>query len=79
MKRSGEPPLTVSETKESRAGKFFRGLCNAVFNLASLVAGGILIYAGSTRRVWGEWSTTALIAGGLILVIYAVCRQFDRR
>lgn len=79
MKRADEPPLTVMERKESRAGKFLRGVFDLLLDLATLAAGGVLIYAGIFRVGPGKWSGIALLAGGLVAAIYALCRRIDRR
>ncbi len=78
MKRSGEPPLTQAVAKETPAGRFFRRFFNTLFNLAAFAAGGVMIYAGQTGG-WNKYSSIALTAGGLLLAIYALCRQFDRK
>jgi hypothetical protein len=79
MKRSEIAPATVAVIKENRTAKFFRNFFNTVCNLAALCAGGVLIYAGIMRKEWGKPATTVLLAGGLLLMIFAFCRQFDRR
>ena len=77
MKRSGEPPLTQAEVKESRTAVFFRKFFNTLFNLAAFAAGAILVYAGKFRS--SGVPAVLLIAGGILLAVYAVCRHFDRR
>ena len=77
MKRSGEPPLTQAEVKESRMAVFFRKFFNTLFNLAAFAAGAILVYAGKFRSSGAP--AVLLIAGGILLAVYAVCRHFDRR
>lgn len=78
MKRSGEPPLTQAEEKVSTFRKLCGNFFNTVFNLAAFAAGCILVYSGYTRMGNGG-ASIALMAGGLLLVFYAACRQFDRR
>jgi D-alanine-D-alanine ligase len=78
MKRSGEPPLTMAAVKTDAVRNFFRKFFDFIFNLAAFGAGAVLIYYGNTGN-WNRWSATALIAGGLMMAIYALCRQFDRR
>ncbi|MBE6378252.1 MAG: D-alanine--D-alanine ligase [Lentisphaerae bacterium] len=77
MKRSGEPPLTRAVEKESRAGRFFRRFFNILFNAAAFAGGGVLVYAGKFRHEGTP--AVLLMAGGLLLAIYGLCRQFDRR
>ncbi len=77
MKRSGEPPLTQAAEKESKTGIFFRKLFNTLFNLAAFAAGSVLVYAGKFRS--SGTPGVLLISGGILLAVYAVCRQFDRR
>ena len=49
-----------------------------IVQLAAALAGGILIYAGIVRDEWGKTATTALLAGGLLLLIFAFYSQFDQ-
>ena len=77
MKRSGEPPLTQAVVNESRTGRFFRKFFSTLFNAAAFAGGGVLVYAGKFRH---EGTVAVLLmAGGLLLAIYGLCRQFDRR
>ncbi len=78
MKRSGDMPVVVAENRTQKAGGFFDRFIRTLCNLSALCAGLLLIYAGVMRDEWGSKATTALLAGGIITVIFAVCRQFDR-
>ena len=81
MKRSGEAPSTLApEKRGGRMSKFFGRLFDTVCNLAGLFAAGILLYAGYTRQeTSGEVPSLVLISGGILVAIFALCRQFDRR
>lgn len=80
MKRSNEVPAAVNAgSGEKEKGNFFRNFIYSVCNLAGLIAGLLLIYAGVMRNQWGKTASIALIAGGLIVSVFAFCRQFDRR
>lgn len=78
MKRSGEPPMTVARENENRFSVVMRKFFNMLFSLAALGLGAVLIYSGTTRS-WPRWSSTVLIAGGMLMVVFALCRMFDRR
>ncbi|MBR7121319.1 MAG: D-alanine--D-alanine ligase [Lentisphaeria bacterium] len=79
MKRSGDMPVSTAEIiPESCAGTFDRFI-NTLCNLAAFAAGAVLIYAGAVRDEWSRGAATALLAGGILAVIFAICRQFDRR
>ena len=80
MKRANEVPVAVNTgSGEKEKGNFFRNFIYSVCNLAGFVAGLLLIYAGIMRNQWGKTASIALIAGGLIVSVFAFCRQFDRR
>ena len=80
MKRGNEVPVAVNTgSDEKEKGNFFRNFIYSVCNLAGFVAGLLLIYAGIMRNQWGKTASIALIAGGLIVSVFAFCRQFDRR
>ena len=78
MKRSPETPATTARIKECRIAGIFDRIFSALCNLAAALAGGILLYAGIIRDEWGKTATTALLAGGLLLIIFAFCSQFDQ-
>lgn len=79
MKRSEEAPATTADIRDDGNAGFFRNLFNTIGNLAALCAGLMLIVAGVMREEWGKPATTCLLAGGLLVIIFAFCRQFDRR
>ena len=78
MKRSPETPATTAKIREEHAASLFKCFITALCNFAAALAGGILIYAGIVRNEWGKTATTALLAGGLLLLIFAFYSQFDQ-
>ncbi|MBE6365600.1 MAG: D-alanine--D-alanine ligase [Lentisphaerae bacterium] len=79
MKRSGDVPVVVADKIPDKKAGVFDRFISTLCNLAAFCAGIILIYAGVMRSEWGSKATTMLLAGGILTVIFAFCRQFDRR
>ena len=81
MKRSGEAPLTVAPAKSrGKISGFFSRLFNTLCNMSGLFAAAVLLYAGYARQESsGNLPSLVLISGGILVAIFALCRQFDRR
>jgi hypothetical protein len=79
MKRSGESPLSQAALPEkchrNIAGKVF----NTFGNLTAFCAGAVLVLTGIIRNEWNKSTTAVLLIGGILLALFALCRQFDRR
>ena len=79
MKRSDEPPARMAEKRKTPWCGFFKTAVKAVISAAALAAGAILLYAGFMKRTAGAGGNMPLIAGGLLVVLYAIFCWADKR
>ena len=78
MKRSGEPTGPRPRPRFRRLRRSGGFLVDTVLNLCTAVLGGVLGYAGLTFER-AALPAAALIAGGILLLLLALVRQFSRR
>jgi hypothetical protein len=78
MKRSGEIPGGKRESALMSWIRKIQAVADAVLNLAALIAGGMLGYAGITFDN-APLASSALLTVGILLVFMVLVRIFDRR
>ena len=79
MKRSGEAPLSQAVLPENGSREVPGMIFNTFGNLTAFCAGVVLVLTGFIRHEWNKSTTAVLFAGGILLAVFALIRQFDRR